>query len=373
MITTQLRNLLLAVVCIFAGVSAQAQFTGGVDQYPTSGYEGSPIEFTLSEVATALGTDAATLGAAINEYVTAEAPTTVLFAANGTDWNAEIEAANRGFWMALDGTPVGYGETSVWYCSPEVDEAFTTLTFNVGQMPNVMNVGDKGETTITLKFNDNQVTFALSLNVIAKPEFNVPEPTLIEKNLQIVGQQEVVVEQYPRGGYDADPVKVYVGEALTLLGITDKAAMAENINKVVYTTWYNDGDVEQGGGMKKDSLTNTPTGEGHGFWFRAVQNANGEEDGEVAASGYNAIDKFYMNNFTYIADNDSLTCVLGQYPGVCKDNEQWFANVYIIYGEKAYKIKYTLKLLEKAQGNGVADMEKVGEGSVVVEQEPTND
>ena len=373
MITTQLRNLLLAVVCIFAGVSAQAQLTGSAEQYPTSGYEGSPIAFDLAEVATALGSDAATLGAAINEYVTAEAPATILFAANGTEWSAAIEAANHGFWMAMDGTPVGYGETSVWYCSPEVDEAFTALTFNVGQMPNVMKVGDKGEVTITLKFNDKQVTFALALNVIAKPELVVPEPTVIEKDLQIVGQQEIVVEQYPRGDYSSDPVKVDISEALALLGITEKAALAENIDKVLYATWYNNGAAEDGGGMKKDSLTNTPTAGGHGFWLTTVQNANGEEDGEVSAVGWGQASlKFFAENFTYNAENDSLICYVGQNPGAL-DNETYFTYIYIIYGEKAYKIKYTLKLLETEQGEGLAAYTKVGEVDVTVEQEPLTD
>ena len=80
-----------------------------------------------------------------------------------------------------------------------------------------------------------------------------------------------------------------------------------------------------------------------------------------------------MNNFTYNADGNTLTCLLGQYPGVCKDNEEWFAYVYIVYGDKAYRIKYTLKLLEKEQGSGMSSYTKVGEASVTVEQEPTND
>lgn len=373
MITTQLRNLLLAVVCIFAGVQAHAQFTGSAEQYPTTDYSAKPIEFSLAEVATALGSDAATLGAAISEYTNAETPATLLFSANGTEWTAELEAANHGFWMALDGTPVGYGETSMWYCSPEVDEAFTTLTFNVGQMPEKMKEGDKGETTIKLKFNEKEVTFALTLNVIAKPEFNVPEPTILASKLTIVGQEEKVIEQFPRGDYSSDVVRIDIANALSLLGITNKAGFAENVGKVIYTTWYNSGDVAEGGGMKKDSLTNAPTGEGHGFWFRAVQNAEGQEDGEVSAAGWGDVDKFYLNSFTYTAEDDTLQCYLGQYPGSCKDNETWFANVYLIYGSNAYLIKYTLKVLEKAQGNGLADYTKVGEASYETSQEPTTD
>ncbi len=372
--TTTLRNLLLAVVCIFAGVSAHAQFTGSADQYPTTGYEASPIEFTLSDVATALDTNAATLGAAIAEYIEDEEPATLLFWANGTEWSGPVTAANNGFWMTAEGMPVEYGDQSVWYCSPDVDEAFTTLVFNVGQMPGVMEEGDKGQTTITLKFNNKEVTFALTLNVIAKPVYEVPEPTLVETQLTLVGQTELVVEQFPRGGYDSDFIEVAIpNDVITQLGITDTGLLVYSIEKVVYTTEYNTGDVAEGGGLKKDTLTNTPTGEGHGFWFRPVQNEEGEYYGEVSSAGWGDNDKFYINNFTYDADTGILSGQLGQYPGSCKENEQWTANVYLIYAEKAYLVKYTLKILESESGNGMADYNKVGEASVTLKQEPLSD
>ena len=368
--TTHLRNLLLAVVCLFAGVSAHAQFQGSAEQYPTADWSAAPIEFSLSEVASALSTDAATLGAAISEYVQAETPATILFSANGTQWAAELEASNHGFWMAADGTPVGYGDASVWYCSPQVDEAFTTLTFNVGQMPNVMQVGDKGQTTIALKFNDKEVSFALTLSVIAKPVYEIPAPTVIEKDLTIVGEQEKVVEQYPRGGYDSDAIGINLAEALTALGISDKAMVAEALENLLFATVYNAGAIEEGGGMKKDSLSNVPTAGGIGWWLRPVQNAEGVETGECSAFNWGDADRFFIEAFAFNAETDTLTCNLGQYPGTCKDNEQYFTYIYLIYGDKAYRIKYTLKVMEKEQGSGLSDYTKVGEESVTVTQEP---
>ena len=181
------------------------------------------------------------------------------------------------------------------------------------------------------------------------------------------------MEQYPRGGYDSDNIKVNIAEALSLLGITNKAGLAENVDKVLYATEYNTGDVENGGGMKKDSLTNNSTAGAPGWWLRPVQDEQGEETGEVSAAGWGDTDKFFMEAFAYNAEDDSLSCNLGQYPGSCKDNETWFANIYIVYGAKAYVIKYTLKILEKSQGNGLADYNKVGEASTVIEQEPTSD
>ena len=369
MITTHLRNLLTAVICIFAGATAQAQFTGSADQYPTTGYEGSPITFALSDVATALGTDAATLGAAISEYVSADTPATILFAANGTEWAAELEAANHGFWMAADGTPVGYGDASVWYCSPDVDDEFTILTFNVGQMPSVMAAGDKGQTTITLKFNEKEATFALTLNVIAKPEYNIPEPTVIEKDLNIVGTAEITVEQYPRSGYDSDAIEVELGDLPAKLGIDQIGVLTDELGQIVYTTWYNNGDIEAGGGLKKDSLTNGNTAGGVGFWYRPVQNEAGEEYGEVSATSWGGDDKFFIESMAYDVETGKLTGALGQYPGSCKDNEKWYAVLYFIWGNKAYQVRVNLNLLEKEAGQGTEGMTKVGEEVVNVELE----
>lgn len=378
MITTRIRNLLIAVVCLLAGVQAKAQFSAEATQYPTTDYSAAAYEFKLSEVAATLGTDTATLTKAIRDYIGAETPDPVLFYAvvNGTDqpWAAETEANAHGFWMNADGTPVGWGDEARFFASPDIDGAADDIfAFYCGQMPEKMQAGDVASATLKLKFNGKEASFALTLNVIAKPDFNVPEPMLLEKQLTIVGEQEKVVVQFPRGDYSGDAVKVDLKDALTLLNITNKEGMAENIGKVLYTTWYNNGDVEQGGGMKKDSLTNAPTGEGHGFWYRPVDNAQGEKDGEVAAAGWGDVDKFFLNNFTYNAADDSLTTTLGQYPGSCKENETYFAYVYIVYGEKAYRIKYTLKLEEMEAGNGMSAYTKLGEEDAVVKQEPLSD
>lgn len=374
--TTCLRNLLLAVVCLFTGVSAQAQFSGGVEQYPTNDWSGSPISFPMAEVAAALGTEAATLSEALEAYIGAEGtPDPILFyvqdAEGDIPYTDATAAANHGFWLDQNGLPLAYGEGCWFYVSPSVDDDGATLTFNLGQMPDVMQVGNVGHTTLKLKLNDKEATFTLKLSVVGKPDFDVPEPTIIEKDLQIVGGQEVTVKQFPRGDYSSDAVHVNIAEAINLLGIDNKAGMAENVEKVLYTTWYNDGELELGGGMKKDSLTNQSTAGEPGFWFRAVQNAEGVEDGEVSAFGWNDADKFFIERFAYNAENDTLTGYLGQYPGTCKENETWFAYIYLVYGQKAYRIKYTLKLEEKTQGSGLADYTKVGEETAIVEQEPT--
>ncbi|MBR1414426.1 MAG: DUF4859 domain-containing protein [Prevotella sp.] len=371
-----LRSFLAAVICLFAGTTAQAQFTGGVEQYPTTDYSASPIEFTLSEVAAKLNTDAATLGAALQEYIEAEAPATSLFFVQQTDGteSSDPTADANGFWMDAEGNNVGYGDNSVFYASPSVDVEADVFAFYVGQMPNVMEAGQTAKGNIKLKYNESEVTFAISLSVIAKPVYDIPEPaTLIEKDLNVVGEAAVVVEQFPRGGYDSDPVSVELTDVLSKLGISDAGVLVDALDKVLYSTWYNSGDVENGGGMKKDSLTNEFTAGAPGFWYRPIQNENGEETGEVSAAGWGDVDKFFAEAFSFNAETNVLSCNLGQYPGSCKAEEQWFANVYLIYGDKAYRVKITLKLNTPEQGTGLAAYTKMGEETVVVEEEPRDD
>ena len=188
-----------------------------------------------------------------------------------------------------------------------------------------------------------------------------------------MGEKETIVEQFPRGGYDSDPVRVFMADVLTALGIDNKDMVTESLDKLLFATEYNTGDVEAGGGMKKDSVTNKYTAGGIGWWVRPVQNENGEETGECSSAVYGDVDRFFVEQFAYDAENDSLTCYLGQYPGSCKDDEQYFTNIYMVYGDKAYRLKYTLKLLTQEQGSGLSAYTKVGEETAVVEQEPRDD
>ena len=378
MITTRLRNLLTAVVCLMAGVSAQAQFSGSVEQYPTSGWEGSPISFKLSEVATALSTDAVTLGEALATYTAAEAPDPLLFYAvvNGEEvaWESSTTAASNGFWMDANGSPLAYGEGCYFYVSPYVDADNDEMGFNMGQMPNVMTAGEKGEAVLKLKFNDKEVTFALTLNVVARPEYDIPEPaTLVEKDLNIVGSAEVTVEQFPFTGWGSDKVTVNIEDAIGKLGIQSGEMLADVLGDILYCTEYNSGDVEEGGGLKKDEVTNESSATAPGFWLRAVQNEVGELTNECCRAAYaQGEDYFYVESFAFDPETNEISCSLGQMPNKLSANDTYFVNCYIIFGDKAYKLTYNLKLIER-ETEGLEGMTNVGEDFVVVEQAPAND
>ena len=110
MMTTHFRNLLAAVVCLFAGVSAQAQFTATYEARVASGYDTTPMEFKLTEVATTLGTDTTTLVAALNSW-TAEGSedANMFFLADPTDPTVlsdnYTQGGKGGFWVNAEGMP----------------------------------------------------------------------------------------------------------------------------------------------------------------------------------------------------------------------------------------------------------------------------
>ena len=380
MITTHLRNLLTAVICIFAGATAQAQFTGGVEQYPTSDYSQKAVKFSLTEVATQVGTDAATLAEAYNAWLEAEAPEENLFflvAADGT-LSSEYSADGNGFYITSEGAWGQWARddaalAGTWFANATADAESDVFSILVGQYPDTLKAGDKVSAKFALAYGGKQATFEVSLSVIAKPEIPAPT-TLVEKDLNIVGEKEIVVEQFPRSGYDSDAVQLEIGDAVAKLGFESAELLADVLGDVLYCTQYNEGDIEEGGGLKMAELTNQSSAGVPGFWLHAVQNEAGEETGECARAGYGGEDKFFVETFAFNAETGVLTCKLGQMPSLLKANEQWWVNVYLLRGDKAYRINYTLKINEREQGSGVEGMNKVGEDVITAEiwPDPTN-
>ena len=378
MITTHLRNLLTAVICIFAGATAQAQFTGGVEQYPTSDYRTKAVKFNLTEVATAVGTDAATLAEAFNAWQEAEEAEENLFFlvnADGT-LNDAYSADGKGFYITSEGAAGVWARddaatAGTWFASPSADAEAGEFAISVGQYPDTLVAGDKVSAKFALVYGGKQATFEVSLSVIAKPEIPAPT-TLVEKDLNIVGEKEVTVEQFPRSGYDSDNVEIEIGDAVAKLGFENAELLSDVLGDVLYCTVFNTGDIEEGGGLKVDTLTNESSAGAPGFWLHAVQNENGEETGECSRAPYGGEDKFFVEAFAFNAETGVISCKLGQYPGNVKANEQWWVNVYLLRGDKAYRLKYTLKLNEREQGSGLEGMNKVGEVSYEFEQIPTS-
>ena len=381
MITTHLRNLLTAVVCLFAGVTAQAQFSGTYTARVASNYDTKPVEFKLTEVAATLGTDTTTLVQALNSWTAEDSEdANMFFLADPTDPTVLIDNYTQGgkgcFWVNADGQPQAWGEDNTglrWYNQLGWDANEDLFTIYIGQFPGQCTVEEVFKPHFVLKLGEKQASFDITITFEAKPEYTIPEPkTLVEKELNIVGEAETTVEQFPRTGYDSDAVTIELTDLAEKLGV-EPALIADCMDKILYATAYNTGDVEDGGGLKKDSLTNEFTAGAPGFWLHAVQNDLGEETGECSAAPYGGEDKFFVEAFAFDAETATLSCNLGQYPGTLKGNEKWYANLYLLYADKAYRVRYNLNVQQREQGSGTEGMTKVGETSFDVALEPADD
>ena len=355
---------LFAAMLMLACIPASAQFTATVEQYANNDHSTVVAEFTLTEVAAALQTDTATLAAALDAWYNydaesgAEKPADMFFLKSGdalvSDYNT---TAPGGFWMTSDYQVAPYGEGTVFYEDIWFDQAEDFFGIYLGQYPNALKDGATLTPTFVLKHGDKQVTF--DITYIVKPLPTMPEAELEIAKLEIVGETEITVTQYPRTGYDADVVKVSIAGVAESFGL-DKEIFATMIPNQMYQAYTDDTY-----GMKVDSLLAIRYYDG---WVGLAFAENGDTLTEACAKSYSSADaRFYTNAWSYNEENDTLTCNLGQSPEKLVAGDNFYSYVYIVYGNKAFRIKYNL-VIEAAPYVDPNDFVSIGTSTYVVEQ-----
>jgi len=372
MITTHFKKLLAVVVCLLTGITAQAQFKGAAEQYPTKDYSAAVVKFSLTEVATALGTDTATLANAYNTWQDAEAweGENLFWLIGANDAATDQPSADgKGFWMTAEGERITYGEGAVWYAFAVVDSESDAFSFQCGQMPEVMKAGDSAKGKFQLRFNNKSVNFEITLNVIEKPIVQIPDPMLLWNSLTIVDEITKDIDQKPRGGYDADKVEVNLTEALAKLGL-DGSLLKDELAQFLYAKKATLEDAALGAQMS-DSLTNESSASGIGFWMRNLYTADGDPTFECGRFAYDGDDDFFAEAFAFDTETGILSCNVGQMPNKLKGGNTYYAYIYIVYGDKAIKIRYNLNVAEVKLGT-LEDYTEAGKGTIRVEMEPQN-
>ena len=355
---------LFAAMMLFACIPASAQFKATVEQYANSDYSQVAAEFKLTEIATALETDTATLAAALNAWYNydeesgAEKPADMFFLKSGDELVADYSTnAPGGFWMSSDYRNVGHGNEAAFYEDIWFDSAEDLFGIYLGQYPNALKDGATLTPTFVLKHGDKQVTF--DITYIVNPLPTMPEAELEIAKLEIVGETEITVTQYPRTGYDADVVKVSIAGVAESFGL-DKEVFATMIPNQMYQAYTDDTY-----GMKVDSLLAIGYYDG---WVGLAFAENGDTLTEACAKSYSSADaRFYTNAWSYNGENDTLTCNLGQSPEKLVAGDNFYSYVYIVYGNKAFRIKYNL-VIEAAPYVDPNDFVSIGTSTYVVEQ-----
>jgi len=369
MTTNFYHKLLTAAVCLLASLTASAQFTGKVEQVPNTTWAPVAASFPIAEVAQALSTDAATFQTAFTDWMAAEAPESNLFfyaapSAPDTWTDAYGTGGEKGFWIASNGELTAY-PNGCYYANPVLDTEAATFNINIGMFPDSLKYGIyEQQLKFALQYGGQTATFTVDLTVTGTEKVDIPEPaTLKEAELNVVGEKSITVEQYPRNAYDADKVELLLDDICEKLGVDGKV-LANYLGELLYATEFDTETVN-----KRDSVTNVSTAGAPGFWMTDIR-VDGEATGECSAAAYSQGCMFYAESFAFNAEGDTLSFNLGQYPNNLKGEEKFFANFYIIYGDKAYRIHLDFNCLYQEAGETLEDFTKVGEESITVENIP---
>ena len=363
---------LFAAMLMLSCIPASAQFTATVEQYANTDYSTVATEFKLSEIATALETDAETLATALDAWYNysadseAEKPADMFFLKVGDELsNNYTQGSNGGFWINRDGSVGTWGAGAVYYNQIGFDQTDDLFGIYLGQFPDSLAAGATLTPTYVMQYGEKQATFAITYTVKPMPE--MPAVELDITKLEIVGNAEVTVEQYPRINYNSSAVYVNIAGAAEKLGI-DNTLLSIILTKSLYKA-----RVDETYQTKIDSLTLATD---NGGWGREVLDiATGDTLPEVCAAPWSDKDQYYMDTWAFDPATDTLSCNIGQYPYNLEAGDKYYTNVYIVYGSKAFVVKYNVNIVEdpNAVTGDLASMTKVGTEVIRVEQSPTTD
>lgn len=351
--STSIRHLLLALMCV-CGLSASAQFKVTLKQGPTTDYSTVGQEFKLTDVAEALGTDTATLAAQLGDVAN-----TQVFAAIDSTGTVTGYTGNAGeFWLNENGQVHAYSGAA-WFIGSSYSVEDNTYTVYVGQFPSYFTASKNLTAQAALVYGGKTVTFDISYEVYVP---TVPEAELQISKLNIVGEASVTNEQYPRSGYDTDNVYIKLSDIAEKLGC-DKTELSYIAGKLAYMP-----KIDATYGLMSDSLQLYTVTDG---WTKRALASNGDSLWACGATAYASDCHMFIHNISYNAENDTISCEIGQYPSNLYVGNTPYVDIYFVYGSNAYKVTYNVNIVE-APYSGLGDMNKVGEETVTVNMDVDN-
>ncbi len=351
------RYLMAFAISFFTCFEALAQFAGVVEQFPTSDYSQKPACFKLSEITAALETDAATLVDALDSWVNEESEPNMFFLKLADGLSDNYSEGKGCFWVNVAGIPQEWNDDNSdlrWYSNIGWNIEDDVFIIYMGQYPDQCVVGDEFNPVFVLKYGEKTVDLYVTFRIVAKPEIPAPT-TLVESELNIVGEKEIILEQNPRYDNGSETIKLNIRDAISELGIENKTILTDLLSEILYCT--NGGYSDDGLFIKNDNLTNKPTPDIASFCLNAVHNEEGVETGECSRALWDNY-KFYMKSFSYTPETFELTCRLGQKPGMMVSGDHYYVNWYLIYGDKAYRLTYILNIIGAAPSDVITNKEE---------------
>lgn len=324
----------------------------------------SSQSFAMSDIAAELGTDAATLYSEIQTWKNNGFASDLftLGAADGT-WSANHGTAGDGaFYIGDDGTFHDGWSDAAAYCRLDYDEENITIT--MGQT-GVFDLGDI-KCNVALNLNGQIVTFDATLTIFV-PEID-KEPVTSMSSLNIVGRYTYKTTVEPHSNWEVDEAPVKVEGICEALGI-DPEYMQSHFTPMIYAKSF-DSDSYTWSETLAHDFTATPT---PGFWFNSGVYVEGVEEmsKELTHGGWlnTKTNMVYITSLSFDAATETINGNIGQYPDAWALGDNHTADIYIVYGDKAYVITYDITA-NVALDNTIDKYTNVGEETINLGRDP---
>ncbi|MBO4451895.1 MAG: DUF4859 domain-containing protein [Bacteroidaceae bacterium] len=359
----QINLLCLVAIAMLCTIGARAQYKIEMDQVPLSNYRSVAYDFSLTEICAALDVDTATFANDFYDFNTY--PDLVTLETDNHSTNYTQGDGGRGYWMTPDGKAQAWPNCT--FCVlPYPDTESDLFTFAFWQMPDVAVVGDVYHCVIAVNYNNKQLTFDITVNVVEKEAVNV-ETELAKLN--ILGTIETTTTQEPRSDWTPDKITMDISEAIQKLGF-DAEKLSKELSDYIYMGWVNQ-DEE----TKEAKLSNKWTANS-GFWTGLFYDDTvGEETGELINGWGSAYWKVYIEAFKLDASTGILTANVGQNPNQVQKGVHWWIPMYLINGNNAYILRVNFNSTEPDPEDEPIDFDKqtkVGEQDIVIDEWPNN-
>jgi len=323
-------------VMFYSLMASGIEFRGTSEQYPKATYSTENVEFALSEVAEALGTDTMTLNAGLAD---GSIKLSIVYTdEDGVLQNStEYSTNTTGFWMTQDGarTTWGIDNGSMWYADMDWNEADNLLFFMVGQYPSQLNGTESFTAHLQLTYGEAVADFYVTLQMKERPNYG----DLTVDAFTVVKTAEVSITQDARTNTMTDHAEVDIADAAQLLGFTEDELNSQFgfiVHAVAYdptTDWM------------KPEVTPASDWEAPSFYFLPLIDENTGELSPFCVAGDDGnLQKFFISNMQY-ADG-KLKFDLGQVAGKTVPGEHLYTNLYLVKDGKAYVVKVNLDITD---------------------------
>lgn len=366
---------IMALAIAFFGLVANAQYKVEINSAPHDNWVSGGQNFDPTELATALGTDTA----ALHQAIVADS---IVYRLDGEEKSNTYTGNHNEWWMALDGTPQGYGdEGTSWFVGLSYDEAALDSTLAndvisvyVGQMPGVFSKiyePSALKCTILLIVGDKEVSFDVTQNVEAGVPSSLTEPVKELSKLNIVKDYTLELNFVPGKQNEGKTFTATLEGIYEALGV-EQADLDANVKDHILAQIVN---TEPVGDTEVYSLSDNleiPEVAAGGAWFGRYVNYDEANDVETPltincpkgwGTGYNT---FYTQSMTLA--NGEFSIVSGQFLDIMKEGDTDYTYLYITVGDKAARVKVqaVVKQLE------ATETETVGQKTISVKS-PVDD